>query len=197
MYLAFDTETTDLPRSHLDPDHPHQPHLLQFAGILIDEHNREIDRLFTKVRPGVGAVLSSQAYAAHGITLEEAFHQGMEAIDVFRWFAAAAARSDRIVGHNVQFDLQIMAIVAARAGLGGWSTPVPTYCTMAHATPVVDLPPTPRMRAAGRLHPKSPSLAECITHFFAEELTDAHDAEADVRACLRIFRRLNRRRPVA
>ena len=116
---------------------------------------------------------------------------------MFRWFAAAAARSTCIVGHNVQFDLQIMAIVAARAGEGGWSAPAPSFCTMAHSTPLVDLPPTPRMIAAGRHHAKSPSLAECMSFFFAEELTDAHNAEADVKACIRIFRRLTRRRVAA
>ncbi len=37
MYLAFDTETTDLPRNHLERTHPFQPHLIQFAGIVVDE----------------------------------------------------------------------------------------------------------------------------------------------------------------
>lgn len=36
MYLAFDTETTDLPRPHLEPDHLAQTNLLQSAGVLFD-----------------------------------------------------------------------------------------------------------------------------------------------------------------
>lgn len=192
MYLAFDTETTDLPRPQLDPDHPLQPHLLQFAGILFDAHGKEIDHLFTKVRPGPGATLSDQAYAAHGITLEEAFHQGMDPDGVFDWFASAVRRSTCIVGHNVQFDLQIMAIMASRIGEERWATPTRTFCTMAHSASIVNLPPTARMMAAGRYHPKSPSLTECMAHFFAEDLTEAHDAIADVRACVRIFQHLTR-----
>jgi len=197
MYLAFDTETTDIPRPHLELDHPAQPHLLQFAGVLFDENGTELDRLFTKVRPGHCALMSPQAYAAHGISLEEAFHCGIELSQVFRWFASAAERSICIVGHNVQFDLQIMAIAAARVGESGWSTPPHTFCTMAQSAVLVNLPPTPRMIAAGRFHPKSPTLAECVKHFFGEELADAHNAEADVLACIRIFRHLTLERRVA
>ena len=197
MYLAFDTETTDVPRPHLELDHRAQPHLLQFAGVLFDQHGTELDRLFTKVRPGADALLSSHAYAAHGISLEEAFHCGIAVSEVFRWFSSASKRSTCIVGHNVQFDLQIMAIVAARLGETGWSTSAKAFCTMAQSTPLVNLPPTPRMMAAGRFQPKSPSLTECVSHFFGEEHRGAHDAAADVRACIRIFRHLSQERKVA
>lgn len=197
MYLAFDTETTDIPRPHLELDHCAQPHLLQFAGVLFDESGVELDQLFTKVRPPPGVLLSAHAYAAHGISLEDAFHCGVEISEVFRWFSSASKRSTCIVGHNVQFDLQIMAIVAARLRETGWSTPPKIFCTMAQSTPLVNLPPTARMMAAGRFHPKSPSLSECTRHFFGEELTDAHDAVADVRACIRIFRHLSQERKVA
>ena len=190
MYLVFDTETTDLPRPHLDLDDPSQPHLLQFAGILFDEHGTELDHLSTLVRPKSGALLSAQAFSAHGITLERAFHLGMESLEVFRWFASAARRARCIVGHNVQFDLQIMEITAAKVGETGWKLVANTYCTMSHAAPLVNLPPTPRMIAAGRYHPKSPTLAECMQHFFNERHEGAHDATEDVRACARIFQHM-------
>jgi DNA polymerase-3 subunit epsilon len=197
MYLAFDTETTDLPRPHLEPDHLAQPHLLQFAGILFNDDGTELDRLFTMVRPGRGALLSTHAFAAHGISLEEAFHRGIAASEVFRWFATASRRSTCIVGHNIDFDLRMMTIVAARLGKTGWTAPGHTFCTMAHSTALVNLPPTLRMMAAGRFHPKSPTLSECVRHFFGEEHRDAHDAEADVRACIRIFRHLKTEKTAA
>lgn len=197
MYLAFDTETTDLPRPHLDLAHPSQPHLLQFAGIVFDEFGNEIERLSTLVRPGSEAVLSTQAFDAHGISLERAFHYGLAPKDVFRWFATRAARAERIIGHNVEFDIHIMAIVGARLTGQRWVPPCAPFCTMAHSTPIVNLAPTARMIAAGRYHPKPPSLAECIDYFFGEQLTDAHDAGADVRACIRIFRHLTLERRAA
>lgn len=197
MYLAFDTETTDLPRPHLELGHRAQPHLLQFAGILFNDDGTELDRLCTMVRPGRGALLSTHAFAAHGISLEEAFHRGIGVSEVFRWFTTASKRATWTVGHNLEFDLQMMAIVAARLGEAGWSAPSNTICTMAQSTALVNLPPTFRMMAAGRFHPKSPSLSECVRHFFGEEHSDAHDAEADVRACIRIFRHLKQERKVA
>jgi DNA polymerase-3 subunit epsilon len=197
MYLAFDTETTDLPRPHLDLNHPAQPHLLQFAGVLFDRKGTEVDKLFTKVRPGADALLSSRAFAAHGITLEEAFHHGMEVSEVFRWLKSASNRSRCVVGHNVQFDLQILAIAAARSGETEWSAPSQAFCTMALSAPLVNLPPTSRMIAAGRFQPKAPSLSECIEHFFGEKLIGAHNAEADVKACIKVFRHLVLDRRVA
>ena len=58
---------------------------------------------------------------------------------------------------------------------------------MTSAAPIVNLPPTDRMRAAGRTGPKSPKLSECVQHFFSEEMIGAHDAMVDVRACARVF----------
>ena len=136
------------------------------------------------------ALLSSHAFMAHGITLEKAFHLGMDSREVFQWFVSRATEASCIIGHNVQFDLQIMAIVAARVQECDWKLPCPTFCTMAHAAPLVNLPATPKMIAAGRFQPKSPTLTECVDHFFGEELSQAHDAVADVKACIRIFHHL-------
>ena len=61
------------------------------------------------------------------------------------------------------------------------------FCTMEAATPIVNLPPTERMVAAGITKPKPPKLEECIRHFFDESLEGAHDALIDVRACSRVF----------
>jgi len=58
---------------------------------------------------------------------------------------------------------------------------------MTAAAPIVNIPPTPKMLAAGFNKPKSPKLEECIKHFFGEELPGAHDAMIDVIACRRIY----------
>jgi DNA polymerase-3 subunit epsilon len=187
MYLAFDTETTDLPRSHLELTHPFQPHLIQFGAIVFDDLGNEIERLFTLVKPGPAALLSTSAFSAHGISLERANREGIEPLEVFSWFTAKASNAQLILGHNVSFDIQIMRILGARLTGEVWIPPCPIFCTMAHAAPIVNLPPTPRMLATGRTHAKPPTLSECVGHFFGEELADAHDAGADVEACIRVF----------
>lgn len=197
MYLAFDTETTDLPRPHLDMAHASQPHLIQFAGVIFNDDGQELDRLCTLVRPGPNAGLSPQAFQAHGIPLELAASDGMDPMDVFLWFTGQAKRAKQIIGHNIHFDIQIMAILGLRLTGEIWFPPSRLYCTMVNATPIVNIPPTPRMIAAGRYHAKSPTLAECIDHFFGEKLMNAHDAAADVSACIRLFRHLNREEGLA
>ncbi|AOW48412.1 3'-5' exonuclease family protein [Acetobacter ascendens] len=69
----------------------------------------------------------------------------------------------------------------------GWRLLGEKFCTMDAAAPLVNLPPTARMIAAGIDKPKAPKLEECIKHFFNEELKGAHDAMVDVRACARLF----------
>jgi DNA polymerase III subunit epsilon len=68
----------------------------------------------------------------------------------------------------------------------------PLFCTMEASAPIVNLPPTERMVAAGFNKPKPPKLEECIKHFFKEDLKGAHDAMIDVSACRRIYFELKR-----
>lgn len=193
LTLAFDTETTGLPLWHEPSDHPGQPHLVQFAGLVLDADGNEIDKLSTLVKPGPGAVMAPEALAAHGISLERAMDEGAAAIDVLIWFRAIAARAARLVGHNVQFDVRIMRIAAARATGVKWQPACPQFCTLKRSQDIVGLPPTQKMMAAGRFGPKPPNLGECYRYFFGEELAGAHDALVDVRASARIFLHLTQK----
>lgn len=95
--------------------------------------------------------------------------------------------ADTVCAHNIKFDRGV--IEAAIARHYGRVLPLrkPLFCTMEAATPVVNLPPTERMRAAGFNKPKPPKLEECIRHFFNEDLDGAHDAMIDVAACRRVY----------
>lgn len=190
MYLAFDTETTSLPRADLHLAHPAQPHLLQFAGILFSKSGVEVDRLTTLVIPGPGATLATPAYRAHGISLERATQEGADPKQVFAWFLRAVDECEMLVGHNIQFDLNVMRILSARLLGQDWHNSKPICCTMQLAAPVIGLPPTPRMLLSGRNGPKPPTLTECMKHLFGESLIGAHDAMNDVRACIRVFQTL-------
>lgn len=190
MILAFDTETTGLPEWRLQSDDPSQPHVIQFAGILLSDAGEEIDCLSTLVRPGKNAVMSQEAFRAHGISLERADAEGVTPYQLLEWFMGAVAKVDRIVGHNVQFDVRLMRIMSARWTSRKWDCPHPLFCTMKQAQHIVNLPPTDRMLAAGRTNPKPPKLSEAYFHFFGEELEGAHDALVDVRASVRIYKHL-------
>jgi DNA polymerase-3 subunit epsilon len=60
-------------------------------------------------------------------------------------------------------------------------------CTARLATPIMKLPPTAKMRAAGRHHPKTANLGEAYLHFTGKPLEGAHDAMVDVLACTEVY----------
>lgn len=199
MILAFDTETTGLPDFAARSHDPKQPHLVQLALVTFDDDGKEIDAKSVIVRPD-GWTIAPEASAIHGITQERAMDEGVPEDRATAMYVLVQGRCALRVAHNESFDRRIMRIAMTRLGLErdfieaieGRST----YCTCQQATPVVNLPPSEKMRAKGMDRPKPPSLAECVRFFFDEDLAGAHDALVDARACARIFWRLQERAAV-
>lgn len=189
--IFFDTETTGLPKDWLPADHAEQPHLVQLACILTEDDGTERASLSIIVKPD--APIPDGAARVHGITDLIADRFGVFNPAAVALWDRLAERADLIVAHNLKFDMAVMDTAWRRVR----SERKPTldlahgtrgrFCTMEAASPTVNLPPTDRMRAAGFTKPKPPKLEECIRHFFGEELTGAHDALVDVRACARVF----------
>lgn len=186
-FFFFDTETTGLPEFRLPSDDPSQPHLVQIAGMLTDADGNMIDEWSTLVQPGPGATMHPKAFEAHGISLERAMDEGVPLAEAWDRFIGLLDQASGVIGHNVPFDIRIMRIAGARATGTKWECPLPHRCTMKMATPIMNLPPTERMRAAGFNKPKAPNLTECMRFFFDENHSQAHDALADVRASKRVY----------
>ena len=194
MILCFDTETTGLTNSREPPEHPSQPHLVQLAAILYDDAGeRELATLALIVRPD-GWEIPAQAAAVHGITTELATAAGVPLVVALAAFNHLARAATTHVAHNAEFDMVVMGAAFHRVGRP--QHPLNPRCTKNLATPVLNLPPTDRMRAAGFIKPKPPTLAECYKFFFNEELVGAHDALVDTRGCARVYFELMRRATV-
>ncbi|MBS1103563.1 3'-5' exonuclease [Gluconobacter sp. Dm-62] len=194
--LFFDTETTGFAKPGLPTGHEDQPHCVQLAAILTDNQGQEEACVNVIVRPD-GWTVPDAAAAVHGITTEKAARYGIREQVAAVLFYDLTSRADLLVAHNIQFDRQIVATMYARAKRSEWKLPTAQFCTMEAAAPLVNLPPTPRMRAAGINKPKAPKLEECIQHFYGETLEGAHDALVDVRACARIYFEMKRMGEVA
>mgnify|MGYP003339884291 CR=1 FL=1 len=186
-FLFLDTETTGLPDWRSPSDAPHQPHVIQAVGLLTDEDGNELEEWQTLIAPGPGAVMAPEAEAAHGISLQRALAEGIHLADAWQSFVSLVDRANGIIGHNISFDIRIMRIAGARATGLKWECPLPSRCTMRMATPIINLPPTAKMVAAGFNKPKNPNLTECVRYFFDEDHSGAHDALADVRASKRVY----------
>jgi DNA polymerase-3 subunit epsilon len=194
VILAFDTETTGLPDFRAPSDAPNQPHLVQLAMVTLDDDMVERASVCLIIRPD-GWEIPADVAKIHGITTEIAFRTGvLEKTAVDLYVELMQQSGDISIAHNISFDRRIMRIAMLRNGYARADVEAleqqATFCTMTAASPIVNLPPTDKMKAAGFTKPKPPRLTECIKHFFDEDLTGAHDALVDVRACVRVYRHL-------
>jgi len=183
MYLVFDTETTGFPRKDLPVSHPDQARVIQIAALLLDENFKERACFHTLIKPD-GWKISPGAQAVHGITLEDCQTYGITIERALRVFDSLYQNASTIVAHNVKFDKQMISLEGIEF-VGQIE-----FCTMEMMTDICKLP-----SARGGF--KWPKLKEAYQHAFQEELQDAHDALADCRACVRLFKWLREREVVS
>lgn len=188
--LFYDTETTGLPLFDAPDDHPGQPHIVQLAACLVDIDKREtISSFDVTIRPD-GWTIPDEVAKIHGITTERASDVGIDAPLALDMLMHLWRRAGARIGHNEQFDCRIVRIGLLRhfceAEANTWAAGA-AQCTQVLSTPVLKLPPTPRMIAAGRRHHKSANLGEAYRHFTGKPLEGAHSAMVDVRACMAVF----------
>jgi DNA polymerase-3 subunit epsilon len=189
-FLVYDTETSGLVHDRLPIEHPSQPDLVQLAALLLDENAKELAAIHCIIKPQ-GWVIPDQAAKVHGITTALANEVGIPHLLAVAMFTNLRALADVQVAHNLSFDERVMSTAIHRTGkTPSHPGPMERACTKELATPVLNLPPTAKMVAAGFNKPKPPTLSECYLHLFGETLEGAHDAMVDTRACARVFFRL-------
>lgn len=194
--LFYDTETTGLPLFSEPSEHPDQPHMVQLAAVLADlETEKAIASMDVIIRPD-GWTIPDDVAAIHGITTEHAMAVGVpEELALYLFMELWMGRNR--IAHNETFDARIIRIALKRyhdpreeslAVLPSdvWKA-APAECTARMATPILNLPPTEKMIAAGRRHAKTANLGEAYQHFSGKPLENAHSAMADVQACMFIY----------
>lgn len=185
MYLFFDTETTGLPDFNAPSDAPHQPKIIQLAALLTDGEGKAINQFCTLVRLPDDVEVGEIALKTHGISKEMASSYGLPAASALRLLERMMSMAEVAIGHNVSFDDRMLRIHTK--GDDTFNFEKPRKCTMTMAAPIVNLPPTEKMLAAGFSKPKSPNLQEAYQFFFGKPFDGAHDAMSDVLACRDIF----------
>lgn len=195
MRMVFDTETTGLPLWREPSNHPGQPHLVQFAAILLEDDGTERAAVSVMVKPE-GWIIPDGTAAIHGITTETATLYGVPENTIVRMFLDMVDRADIVVAaFNESFDWRMMRIAMLRYGME--KSAIETIeqckrvCAMKLADQIMQLPPTDKMLAAGFKKSKAPNLMEAHQHFIGEPFDKAHDALADVRATARVWHAIN------
>jgi DNA polymerase-3 subunit epsilon len=193
--MYWDTETTGLYQSRDFHRHEKHPAIMEYAHVLVDDDWNEVEHFQCFVKVPAYVEVHEKAYAAHGISRDKCEAEGVEPMYMFERFIAAVANSRLVGGYNINYDKDMMEITYHRlqAEYDGGIAPLafpPMVDLMPYATPICALPPTDRMKAAGRMHFKSPSLTEALRIICRHEHAGAHGALADARGCARLHRKL-------
>jgi len=187
--LFYDTETTGLPLFREPSEDPRQPHIVQLAAALVDLQTRAIvASIDVTIRPD-GWTIPDEVAAIHGITTEMASDVGVPEEDAVIMLLEMWGGRRQLVAHNEQFDRRITRIALHRyltTHLDDWQNAT-AECTATLATPIMKLPPTPKMLAAGFNKHKTPNLGEAHQFFLERPLVNAHSAMADVQGCIDVY----------
>lgn len=199
--FVYDTESTGIPDWHNPSGGEDQPHIVQLvAKQLIDLETREEINMMNQIVKPDGWIIPDEAAEIHGITTEMAAEKGEDeevvVLEFFSMWTTACAMDPKVlrIGHSEVFDRRIIRIATKRIpGLSEFEEPwhsLPkdrSYCTMYKSTKAVGIPPTNKMRASGRYFNKNPTLTEAYEHFTGKPMEGAHNALADVDACIEVY----------
>jgi DNA polymerase-3 subunit epsilon len=188
--LFFDSETSGLPLFNDPSEDPRQPHIVQLGACLVDLDTRKtVSTLDVIVKPE-GWTIPDEVAAVHGITTERAMAVGIPESLAVELLLELFRQAEYRVAHNESFDRRIVRIACKRffdeQTCDEWQSGA-AQCTATLATPIMKLPPTEKMLAVGRRHPKTPNLREAYRFFTGRELENAHTAMADVQACMAVW----------
>jgi len=193
MYLIFDTETTGIPHNKTAPltDLDNWPRLVQFAWQLHDHTGKLLSQNNAIIKPD-GFDIPFKSEQVHGISTQRALEEGRDLEIVLAEFRKDLERTQLLVGHNIEFDINIIGAELIRKNL-----PTENFLALdkvdtgISATEFCQLPGGP----GGRL--KMPRLTELHEKLFGKSFQDAHDASYDVAATARCFFGLLQKKVVA
>jgi DNA polymerase III subunit alpha len=186
MYLIFDTETTGLPRNYSAPltDFDNWPRCVQLAWQVHDENGKRISSGDHIVRPD-GFTIPFNSEKVHGISTERAQKEGIPLEEVMDHFSRDLEKCHFVIGHNLEFDLNIMGSEYLRMGRDNPLSDKQPIDTKDESTEYCAIP-------GGRGRYKWPTLAELHDKLFDAGFEEAHNAAADVDATARAFLELVR-----
>ena len=188
MYLIFDTETTGLPRSFKAPisDVDNWPRVVQLAWQLHADDGSLVEHKDFLIKPD-GFDIPYGSEQIHGISTELASKEGIDLSEGLALFEAALSKATFLVGHNVNFDVNVLGCEFFREERPtDWvDKKILDTCTEKTANLCKLLG-----GRGGRF--KLPTLSELHEHLFDAQFTEAHNATADVEATTRCFLELIR-----
>ena len=180
MILFFDTETIGLPKNYNAPitDLDNWPRLIQLAYIFQDKDGKIISKGDKIIKPQ-GFRIPPEATSISGISNEIAEKEGEELKIVLENFNSLIKKADFLVGHNIDFDINIVEAEFLRSNLINEISSNKKICTMKLSTDfcAIDSPNGYKWPKLNELHQK----------LFDVDFENAHNAASDVDATMICF----------
>jgi DNA polymerase-3 subunit alpha len=183
MYLIFDTETTGVPHNKSAPlsDLDNWPRLVQLAWQLHDGKGKLVSQHSYIIKPD-GFDIPFKAEQIHGISTRRAMEEGVELKSAFSHFLADLGKTKQLVGHNIEFDINIIGAEFIRQSIN-----TDEFLKLSKVDTGISSTEFCQLQGGigGRL--KMPRLTELHEKLFGKPFQDAHDAAYDVAATARCF----------
>ncbi|HMR56354.1 MAG TPA: PHP domain-containing protein, partial [Cyclobacteriaceae bacterium] len=183
MYLIFDTETTGIPHNKTAPltDLDNWPRLVQFAWQLHDHTGKLLSRNNSIIKPD-GFDIPFKAEQVHGISTQRALEEGRDLETVLAEFHKDLERTHLLVGHNIEFDINIIGAELIRKKL-----PTEIFLALDKVDTSISAIEFCQLSGGPGGKLKMPRLTELHEKLFGKPFEDAHDASYDVAATARSF----------
>lgn len=181
--LFIDVETNGLPinRNGKIEDLGNWPYIVQVAWLLYSEAGVLLDRRSYIIKPE-NFNISEESFRIHGISTERAVSEGMSCNKVFEELNDALGVADIVVGHNLEFDSNIIQAELLRNQLENRLQSKQHFCTMVNGKEYCNLNSSQGI--------KFPTLQELYFKTFERFYENSHDALVDVLATAECFWKL-------
>lgn len=182
MYLIFDTETTGLPRDYNAPvtDLDNWPRVVQLSWQLHAADGGLMSAKDYIVKPE-GFTIPFNSEKVHGISTERALKEGFPLAEVLSIFNEDLAKTKLVIGHNVDFDINITGAEYIRANIDSNLLNIQKLDTKDESTDYCKIP-----GGRGGKY-KWPTLSELHKKLFGVAFDGAHNSAFDVDATARCF----------
>ena len=189
IILVFDTETTGLPQFRVPPNSTNistWPYIVQLSYVVYDtDKNRIISTYDSIIRLPKEISISEESSNIHGITNGMSEKSGYDIKDVLDIFNVALEKCDLLVGHNLEFDIDMILAESLRNSISSDKIrSVDNYCTMKNSKKLCNIKAKSNR---GGFYIKYPSLKETHIKLFNTEPNNLHNSFNDVLVCLRCY----------
>lgn len=182
MDCIFDTETSGLP-DRLGYNIYHDPQniecyknsrIVSISWILSQNHNA-VEHIYFIIKPE-DFEISPESESIHGISKEKALLEGVSFDYMLEKFMFAIKQSKNLIAHNINFDINVLKSELYRRNKFSELGELNNKCLIC------------TMNKGKNLMGKNPKLADLYKYLYGQDMTNAHNAQADTYFCFQIYK---------